>query len=95
MATVKTKWWGVFVKLDRTETCRVTSVHDLAGGAVSIFVGGPWGALIAVAIGAQKDWIRSSVGTNGVKLKIAWTGNLFSVKRRGSISNCPFIPFTE
>lgn len=91
MASIKTKWWGVKVKLNKGETCAVTS-GSLAATGIAAFLGiaaHPVGWAIAVAIFAHKMWIHTKVGTRGVILHITWAGFLKKVKRRGSPSSCP------
>ena len=88
MATYNTKWWGLVVKLNKDETCYVTT-GALGATAISAAIGGFWGWFIAGVIFLHKMWIHGRVGVNGVGLHIAWSGHLIKVNRRGDASSCP------
>jgi len=92
MASIRKKWWGIIVSLNKDETCYVTS-SALGASGIAAAIGGPWGWFVAAVIFVHKIWIHAQVGTSGVKLHITWAGILIKVKRRGDASSCdPITP---
>lgn len=87
MATVKTRWWGIIVELNRDEACFAATGID-GYDYLLLAIPPPWGEIVVVAVVAHKVWIGSNTGVDGADLHFNWAGFLHHVGRRGSFQKC-------
>jgi len=87
MASVKTRWWGVIVELNRDEACFAATGID-GYEYLMAAIPPPWNVIVVAAVKLHKIWIGRNVGTNGADMHFNWAGFLHNVKRRGPFQSC-------
>jgi hypothetical protein len=82
VATVRPRWWGVVVELNRDEGSLAVTGSPAAEAMLSA-VPPPWGQLVLLAVKVHKHWIGANMGTNRVDLHFNLAGFLHYVGSHG------------